>query len=69
MKKRPDWVHCIGFRGIRMDGKATWCGQNYELEPFFMDADHAAQNGEQKGRLVACPECVARIVEALQNGH
>jgi len=70
MKGRPDWVHCVGFgNAIRTDGKMSWCGKSYELQPFFHDIDHAALNGENGGRLVACPECVDEIIKGLKNGH
>jgi len=66
---RPDYVHCVGFgNAIRTDGKKTWCGVNHGMEPFFVDVDHAALNGEAKGRLVVCGECRNKIIEALNNG-
>jgi hypothetical protein len=46
----------------------TWCGR--EVEGFaFVDIDHAAYNGRNEGRLVACKSCVAAVLKALQNGH
>lgn len=65
--KRPEWVHCIGFSGVRVDGVKTWCGS--KEKPFFQDAEHAALNGKNSGRFVACRECVAAISAALANGH
>ncbi len=47
----------------------AWCG--YKLSSFdwaFMDSDHAAYNGLDEGRLVACKKCVAKIVKGLTNG-
>lgn len=64
---RPDWVHCIRHTHADMLGK-VWCGG----EPSgwdFISADHAAENGRQLGRLVACRKCVAAIHEALVHGH
>ena len=66
-EERPDWVHCVGL-GYQ-DGREneSWCGGSDK--PFFVDAGHAALNGKHRGRLVACPECVKAINEALCNGH
>lgn len=33
-----------------------------------MNIDHAALNGREEGRLVACPDCVAKVLAALRNG-
>ena len=68
---RPDYVHCVGFgNAVRADGIKTWCGNDYGfIEPFFIDIDHAALNGEAEGRLVACAECLDKITKALRNGH
>lgn len=66
-KNRPDYVHCIGRSHVQHLDK-TWCGKR--ADGFhFVDIDHAAENGLQHGRLVACSECVAAIFKALQNGH
>lgn len=66
-KQYPDFVHHVG-KGYQ-DGRENmpWCGSSEK--PFFLDASHAALNGDHKGRLVACPECVKKIHEALTNGH
>lgn len=66
-REYPDYVHHVGF-GYQ-DGRVSkaWCGSSER--PFFVDACHAALNGHHKGRLVACPECVKLINEALCNGH
>ncbi len=58
---RPDWIKCVSLGD---DGR-TWCGRNEK--PFFVDVTHAALNGAQGGRLVACPECVEVIIAALTN--
>jgi hypothetical protein len=65
--ERPDWIKCVGL-GSHPESKppASWCGQGFR--PFFVDPTHAALNGRQQGRLVACPECVAAIYQALRNG-
>lgn len=65
---RPEWVHCVGYDHIARQ-RQTWCGRT--LEPFewmFMNPSHAAENGRQDGRLVACPACVEAITTALRNG-
>lgn len=38
------------------------------MEFHFQGVDHAAENGRQNGRLVACAECVSAITAALKNG-
>lgn len=66
---RPDWVKCVGYgyaNGRRAD--EAWCGNKLETW-HFVDATHASLNGHQKGRLVACRECVGAICAALRNGH
>lgn len=45
----------------------TWCGKK-PAGFTFTSVDHAALNGRAEGRLVACPECVAQIKKALDNG-
>lgn len=68
MNDRPDWIKCV--RHTHEDLKTqSWCGRRLEVFEFaFMDADHAAENGRQGGRLVACGECAAAITAALGNG-
>ena len=63
----PDFVKHV--RRSHVDFQhLVWCG-----EPVtgwdFMDAEHAAENGRQQGRLVACKFCVKAITSALKNGH
>lgn len=67
---RPDYVHCVGIvNTVRAGRQKTWCGVDHGMkEPFFVDIDHAALNGEAKGRLVVCGECRNKIIEALSNG-
>lgn len=63
---RPDWVKCIAHPHV--DRRDSWCGQ--PLEAFhFLSADHAAINGEQQGRLVACRDCTDLITAALTEGQ
>lgn len=64
---RPDYVHCIERAHVHYKGM-SWCGK--PVFGFkFVSIDHAAENGKQQGRLVACPECVEAITQALKNGH
>ena len=71
MDKRPDYIKCIAHNMHREDSdKYSWCGRKILIFEFhFLDIDHAALNGENKGRLVACPECVAAIISGLTNGE
>lgn len=66
---RPDYVKCI--RRSHADHlKESWCGRALEsFEWAFEGADHAAESGKNRDRLVACKECVAAVTKALQNGH
>lgn len=66
---RPDWINCV--RHDHEDLKTTsWCGRKIiSFEWAFTSVDHAAENGRQEGRLVACIACVEAIVAALRNGH
>ena len=66
MNERPDYVHCVGM-GYE-DGRKieSWCGGSDR--PFFVDPTHAALNGKHGGRLVACPDCVKSIHQALLSG-
>lgn len=66
MTDRPEWIKCIRQTHVDLAGK-TWCGKS-AIGFCFVDVDHAAQNGLQQGRLVACPECVEAVVAALHSG-
>lgn len=46
----------------------TWCGVLLPMDFVFVDSEHAALNGRNEGRLVACRECTENIVSALNNG-
>ena len=65
---RPDYVKCVAHEHVDLTGR-SWCGREVALEWHFFDPSHAAENGRQDGRLVACPACVAAITTALRNGH
>lgn len=66
-KQRAEYISCITRTHADFKGKA-WCGR--AIDAFsFVGIDHAAENGRQEGRLVACHECVTAIETALSNGH
>lgn len=68
MSERPEWVRCVGLGVVGSAGQ-SWCGRPlWRFEWHFIDASHAALNGRDEWRLVACPECVAAITAALKNG-
>lgn len=67
MSNRPEWVYCIERKHVDHKGK-SWCGKRV-FGFLFVDVSHAAENGAQQGRLVACRECAHTITVALQNGH
>jgi len=73
--KHPEWVQCIADPHQEMIGKAL-CGRaigsarvvngEKELVPsewVFVSIDHWFCNSRNKGRLLGCPECVARVTE------
>jgi hypothetical protein len=53
--------------GPRLEQR-SWCGKR-PTGFAFTGPTHAALNGRNEGRLVACPACVTEIVKALRNGH
>jgi hypothetical protein len=65
--KRPEYVKCIErtISGVRQ----SWCGI-VGAEWRFQDLEHVRLNGEQEGRLVACPDCLsaAMLAEAAGRG-
>lgn len=63
---RPEWVTCVA--DTRADHKGfAWCGR--PIRGFsFADAEHAAQNGRNEGRLTVCPGCRDRLICALRHG-
>ncbi|AEG53157.1 hypothetical protein [Sinorhizobium meliloti] len=65
--ERPDHIVCI--RHTHEEKKTeTWCGKR-AFGFLFQDTDHAAYNGMNKGRLVACDKCTAAIIECLVEGQ
>ena len=68
MNDRPDYIKCIEHSHVDLED-TSWCGRELYHEWAFVDAAHAAEHGRKAGRLVACPDCVDAITEALQNGH
>lgn len=64
---RPEWVTCIARTHAAHKG-ASWCGRRIVMEFHFTGLDHAAENGAQQGRLVACPHCLKAATKALRNG-
>jgi hypothetical protein len=63
--KRPDYVHCIEQYRVTKKG-TSWCGRDIAMGFKFVSIDHAVQNEANKGRLMACPDCVS-AVSALLN--
>src|SRR6056300_380598 len=59
---RPDYISCIP-RNERGNLTTALCGR--DEQPFFVSVDHAVHNANSDGRIIACPECVARVVETL----
>jgi hypothetical protein len=63
----PEWIKCI--RDNHEDNKGlSWCRRMVSGEWTFTDIDHAAMNGRNQGRLVACPECVKAVIAGLKEG-
>jgi len=44
------------------------CGRRLNIQFAFTGLDHAFNTIEQRGRLLACPECVERAVSTLKRG-
>lgn len=65
---RPSYVDCIEDNHKDNIGM-SWCGRSIAYETHFMDIDHAAMNGRNQGRLVACSECTKAIIKALTHGQ
>lgn len=65
---RPDYVVCISDNHASNEGK-SWCGRNATMEFTFTGIDHAAMNGRNEGRFVACKECTDAVNKALANGQ
>jgi len=67
MLEEPDEVIKCITHNVYPPTHKTWCGKNWNGWA-FVDIDHAALNGQNKGRLVACHKCVDKIMDAL-NDH
>lgn len=66
MAERHNYIVCIG---CSREPRKSWCGRALPIGEFrFVGIEHAAENGAQKGRLVACPECAAAVMKALAHG-
>lgn len=65
--RRPEYITCVARERIDLANK-TWCGKLTNSFN-FVNIGHAAENGAQNGRLVACPKCVKNIIKALENGN
>jgi hypothetical protein len=66
---RPEHIRCIKQSTVNKLS-LTWCNRTWDqFEWCFLDIDHAANNGAQNQRLVACPQCVEAITQALNNGN
>lgn len=68
MPNRPEFVKCIERSHAEHKGE-SWCGRRISMEFHFEGLDHAAENGKNAGRLVACPSCVEAATAALRNGQ
>lgn len=69
MSEREEHIRCI-HRDVVGAPRMSWCGRPLQrFEWYFNGVDHAALNGEQHGRLVACTECTNAVVKALRNGQ
>jgi hypothetical protein len=58
---RPDYIQCISHPRETLK---PLCGGEYK--PFFVNLDHALLNALQGGRLVACPDCIDKVVGILE---
>ena len=64
---RSDWICCIADGHADKTGK-TWCGKT-AIGFTFTSLDHAAMNGRNEGRLVACSDCTKAAIEGLTMGQ
>jgi hypothetical protein len=64
---RSEHVVCI-LRDYGVNPRTAWCGRWVAMEFRFLSIDHAAFNGEQGGRLQACPDCATAAAAALAKG-
>lgn len=74
-KDRPDYVVCIaetraGRVGKSLCGRAVGFERNAEFFCYgfaFLSIDHWFHNAQNGGRLVGCPQCVAKIAEKIDS--
>lgn len=64
----PEHVKCIEDNHVDNQGK-SWCGRYIVFEFTFTSIDHAAMNGRNGSRLVACKACTDAVVKSLSNGQ
>lgn len=64
MSERPDYITCIARTHNNHVGH-SWCDQYVKSGFHFMDIDHLAENNLAGGRLIGCPECIKKIIEAI----
>lgn len=62
---RHEYVTCIADTQVGKEG-LSWCGRMVSHEFHYTDIDHAAFDGRQGGRLVACQDCVRAVAAALR---
>lgn len=61
-----DGFVCIEEHHAARKGR-TWCGEITESRPTFEYIENAAYNGLVENDLTVCPECVTKIIQALEN--
>lgn len=65
MNERPEYIKCVADTHLENKGY-SWCKRKIEAgEWTFVDAEHAAMNGRNGGRLQACVNCVSEIHKGL----
>lgn len=69
MVERPDYIKCIKRDHADHIGE-SYCGRVMDtFEWYFVNADHAIENGNNGGRLIACSDCKIFINKSLMNGY
>lgn len=61
---KAEWIKCI-----EDVGKISWCGVYVGMDWAFTDITHAAIHMRNDGRLLACPNCVEKVIKALCNNN
>lgn len=65
MMHRAEYIKCVK-RTAKAVEYMTYCGREiWNSEFAFENADHAAENGMNGGRLITCPQCRKVIAAAL----